>query len=245
MVIRNVGKIRSFRISHRIVFIALGFLFLYILTSIYIFNKFFNFRTINRALENKVNILEADQKKNQKLLHDMGLYTASLEDHIRNIKEGETAPEGDSKEIPAPDTGQAADSPSDSSRADSGKSMPVRVEIRDIEIRQTQTDMNIDFKLANMLPEKDPAEGYIHIIAMDADNRCPGTWNSSRDELSDCLPVNYKKGRQFAIQRFKLYPNKFEINSDSEFPASVIILVYDQSGHMILKKVIDVSTENT
>ena len=110
------------------------------------------------------------------------------------------------------------------------------VEIRDAVFQKNNEDLTFSFKLANSRSEEEPAVGYIHVIAMGTDKKCPDAWNNSRNSLSNCTPVNYRNGQQFLIQRFRPYRINFKKNSDSELPSFIKILVYDQSGLIIFEK---------
>jgi len=236
MVIRSVGKIRSFKISHRIILITSVFFSLYILTSIYIFNGYFSLRATHKILTQKTETLEKDQKNNQKILQQKDLYVTSLEDYMQGMRDEYENPGNEIKKS-GTDQKQSPEIESVKNITTSSRDrISGNVEIRDLIFRKADTDLSLDFKLANSKSEENAAGGYIHIIAMDINKACPETWNSSRNRLFNCSPVNYKHGRPFLIQRFKSYHENFKLNSDSELPSFIKILVYDQSGQIILEK---------
>ena len=247
MIMRSVGKIRSFKISLRIVLITAIFFFLYILISLYIFNDYFNIRSKHKTLTKKMDILEDNLKSYQEELHDTNLYVASLEDYLKNDKDETANIEGDKKEgtdhIPFDRSEQTIDT-----ETTAGKSISNIVEIWDLTFNIIDKGLTLDFKLANNGSEDNAAEGYIHIIAMDINKECPETWNNPRNRLTGCIPFNYRLGQQFLIQRFRPYSKSFKLNSESELPSFIKILVYDRSGQILLEKefpVINVSkTEN-
>ncbi|MFC1840863.1 hypothetical protein ACFL1N_14895 [Thermodesulfobacteriota bacterium] len=84
MVMRSVGKIRSFKVSFRIILITAIFLILYTLASIYIFNEYFSLRSKRKTLTKKMDLLEENLRNYQKELRDTNLYVASLEDYLQN-----------------------------------------------------------------------------------------------------------------------------------------------------------------
>ena len=245
MVMRSVGKIRSFKISLRIILITAIFLFLYILSSVYILNDYFAIRSKHKTLTNKMDILEENLRSYQEELHDTNLYVASLEDYLQNGSEEPVKTDIDKK----PDTDltppgrsvQVGDAETAAEKSISGI-----VEIWDLTFKNIDRELVLDFKLANIRTEDNAAEGYIHIIAMDVNKECPETWNNSSAKLTGCIPVNYRNEFPFSIQRFKSYHKTFKLNSESELPSFITILVYDRSGHILLEKelpVINVSTE--
>lgn len=244
MIMRSVGKIRSFKISLRILLITAIFLFLYILTSLYILNDYFNIRSKHKALTKKMDTLEENLRSYQEELHDTNLYVASLEDYLKNNKERPAKSDGDEKQdIDQPASDKPAQRVDTETTAE--KNILNMVEIWDLEFNKSDENLILDFKLANGKSEGDAAEGYIHIIAMDANKECPQTWNNTRDRLTECTPVNYRLGQQFLIQRFRAYNKTFNPDSESELPSFIKILAYDRSGHILIEKefpVINVST---
>ena len=118
------------------------------------------------------------------------------------------------------------------------------MEIKDIQFKRTDSDLTLDFKLTNMRAEQKAAEGFIHIIVMDKDRQCPPEWNSAYNKLSDGVPVDFKHGQEFLIQRFRPYQRQYKPDPDSELPSFIRIIVYDRSGQQILEKEFSVTDES-
>jgi len=55
------------------------------------------------------------------------------------------------------------------------------------------------------------------------------------------MPVNYRKGQIFLIQKFKQIRARLNLGAPSESPSSLKVLVYDQSGEIILGKETDIA----
>jgi hypothetical protein len=53
--------------------------------------------------------------------------------------------------------------------------------------------------------------------------------------------VNFRRGQLFLIQRFKPVHGRFYLTSTSEPPTALRVLVYDQSGLLILEREFEVS----
>lgn len=116
--------------------------------------------------------------------------------------------------------------------------------VRDITFKRTDSELTLNFKLANRLAEEKTAEGYIHIIVMNKDKECPSAWNNSYNKLSNGFPVNFNHGQQFIIQNFRPYQRKYKTNPDSELPSFIRIIVYDRSGQKILEKEFPVTDDS-
>lgn len=118
------------------------------------------------------------------------------------------------------------------------------MEIRDINFRRTDSELTLNFVLANKLAEEKTAEGYIHIIVMNKNKECPPEWNIAYDKLSNGFPVDFNHGQEFIIQNYRPYQRKYKTISDSELPSFIRIIVYDRSGQKILEKEFPVTDES-
>jgi hypothetical protein len=120
------------------------------------------------------------------------------------------------------------------------KQISYTVDVQDAIIQKEDTGMSVDFKLVNTGPEDNAMDGYVHIIAMDSKNNYPSEWNYPDYKLQNGFPVNFRRGQPFFIQRFKSYHRQYNMNSNSELPTTIRVLVYDQSGELLLTKVFEV-----
>ena len=101
--------------------------------------------------------------------------------------------------------------------------------------------MTVRFNLANIKPGQNTIGGYIHIIATGKNNHSPSEWTYPKEKIQNGVPVNYRRGQPFLIQRFKPYRQRFNADSNSQLPTAIKILVYDQSGMLILEKGFEVT----
>ena len=241
MVIRSVGKIRSFKISRHIIFLTSIFFLAFIFSSLFIFNRFFDLRYKYKIQSENLERLETKFNKNETLLIKTRQYVAAQEDYIQNIiKENRNDNTDIQKERPKTNQVIASDAVRVLEKKNEGFN---NVEIKDFTIMKENNGFIVDFKLANTQSEENASEGYIHIIAMDVNNDFPPEWNYQHDKLKDGIPVNYNHGQPFLIQRFKNYSRQFNMNSNSELPAVLRVLVYDRSGSLILKNEFEVDNE--
>ncbi|MFC1820420.1 hypothetical protein ACFLZG_04980 [Thermodesulfobacteriota bacterium] len=241
MFIRSVGKIRSFKVSRRIIFWSSLFFLAYILISLYIINNFIDLRYRYDIQSKKFGQMEGDLDKKEKKFIQTKQHVAILEDYIQNIHERR------SQEV-VPVKSENADAKivdkivEDVTDEIQEKEEPLTiVNIENLVIRKENSGMRVDFRLVNLKPGENAIEGYIHIIAMDKNNTSPPEWNYPNDKLKNGLPINFRRGQPFLIQRFKPYHRKFIFNSDSESPTAIKVLVYDRPGTLILKKEFEVS----
>ena len=241
MLIGSVGKIRSFKISRKLILYASIFFLIYIIVSLLIFYLYFDLAATYSAQSKKLEAQETELRDKTKSLEQNRLYVKGLEDYINTLR-------GETKDTD--DTGKTRDKPIQEDRPPAGaprvmeqttteqtkEAGKMHVDVRDIVFRRVDSDLILDFKIANNLSEQSPAEGFIHIIAMDENKECPSEWNYAHIKLLNGFPVDYQSGQQFLIQRFKPYQRKFEISPDSELPSYIRILAYDRSGQIILEK---------
>ncbi|UCF56741.1 MAG: hypothetical protein JSW15_11835, partial [Deltaproteobacteria bacterium] len=115
------------------------------------------------------------------------------------------------------------------------------VDIKDMIIQKDGTRMTVDFKLVNMTPGETAVGGYIHMIAMGKNDDPPPEWTFPRVRVQEGIPVNFRRGQLFLIQWFKPVHGKFNFEPYSEPPTAIKVLVYDQSGVLLLEKEFEVS----
>jgi hypothetical protein len=189
--------------------------------------------------------LETDNDKTGKQLLQTRQHVAILEDYIENLQvrqEPVKAP-SNSKQQSLPEIIDRITMEEYDENSLVSKSSKV-VKVEDFIAKEADTEMSIDFKLVNTLPEEIAMEGYIHIIPTDEEGNLFSEWNYTTGMLKDGYPQNFRRGQPFLIQRFKPYHRIFTYNPNSELPSAIRILVYDKEGKKILEneyKVDDVS----
>lgn len=241
MIIRGAGKVRSFKISSRIVFWATIFFLIYIPTSIFVINMFFELHHECIIQSEMIKRLESDLSESKKILYKSKQYIAFLEDNIPNFAERQ---EQESTALKGKNllTSNTARSEGDLSINEDKKNKPTQVvDIQDMVIQKDGSTMTIDFNVVNIQPGENAVGGYIHIIGRDKESDPPQVWTCPKEKLRNGLPLNYRRGHRFLIERFKPIHGKFNLISSSEPPSTIKVLVYDQSGMLILEKEFEVS----
>ena len=256
MIIRSLGRVRSFKISPVIVFCATLFLILYLPFSVFIINNYIGMYRASSTHSTNVEQLEKEVIKGQKDLGRLRQHVALLEDYIRHLEEPQEqqkeksppAVNADPKDNSAPRKveiirKQTVISDVESPPGDSEEEMkPIgAVDIKEMIIQKEGARMNVEFKLVNMNPGETAVGGYIHLIALGNDPNPPPEWTFPRVQLEEGIPVNFRRGQLFLIQRFKPVHGRFFLAPNSEPPTALKVLVYDQSGLLILEREFEVS----
>lgn len=256
MIMRSLGRVRSFKISPHIVFWATLFFILYISLSVYIINNYIGLYRANRTQSTKIEQLEKEVIKEQKNLLRFRQHVTLLEDYIRHLEEprkpqkekSATRKDEHTKEKSATRKieiirEETVISDAESVAVDSEEEMkPIgAVDIKDMIIQNEGARMSVEFKLVNMNPGETAVGGYIHLIAMGTDPNPPPEWTFPRVQLEEGIPVNFRRGQLFLIQRFKPVQGRFYLTPNSETPTALKVLVYDQSGLLILEREFEVS----
>ena len=242
-VMRSVGKMRSFEISRRLILLTTVFFIAFILISLFVINRYFYLRRQNTMQSERIALLQEDLSNRRKLLNRSQKHLALLEDYIHNIeaqRELESEPE-------PPTSKKEAKKEIATSRSQPPKEKPSKeilkkvIDVTDVVIQKQGSRMTVDFKLVNVNPGEDAVGGYIHIIARNDKAGKLQEWTYPHQKLKNGLPVNFRRGLLFLIQRFKPIQGKFNLANSTESPSSVKVLVYNQSGEIILEKDFEVS----
>jgi hypothetical protein len=236
MIMRSVGQVRSFKVSPRIAVAAVVFFILYIIASIYFANRYFDLRRTKIVQSEKIKKLEDDALKRRKSLQRSTQKVAILEEYIRNLeapKEGEAEPDKD--------TSQKASQAyrADGTVADDGdleEASASIVDIKNMVIKKEGPAITVNFRVVNLKPTENPVGGYIHIIAKGKDGSGSPELTFPYEELRNGIPVNFRRGQLFLIQRFKPIQGRFVLIPNSEPPSVIKVLVYDQAGELILER---------
>jgi hypothetical protein len=245
MLIGSIGKIHSFKISRKSLIYILGFFSLYMMISVIVIYLYFGLYGEHRKQSVAIKGLESALDEKEKAMDHNKLYIEGLEDYIKNHP-GESENRENSDKAQDTDIKQAVNSP-DKEKVTAGdkagpeKTAPANpVDVKDVKFRIDKPGLLVEYKLENNLADKGPAEGYIHIIVQDKNGEFPPEWNKASNSLKNGMPLNYKNGQEFSIQRFKTYQRQYKMLSDFELPSLIRILVYDRTGQKILEKEIPV-----
>ncbi|UCB49786.1 MAG: hypothetical protein JSW56_02510 [Deltaproteobacteria bacterium] len=256
MIIRSLGRVRSFKISPHIAFWAILFFILYIPFSAFIINNYIELYRGKRTQSTKIEQLEKEIIQGQKDLRRFRQHVTLLEDYIRHLEEPNKPQKEKSANLVDEYIKEKSASPkveiireetviTDTEGPAIGSEEDAKpigaVDIKDMIIQKEGGRMSVEFKLVNMNPGETAVGGYIHLIAMGNDPNSPPEWTFPRVQLEEGMPVNFRRGQLFLIQRFKPVHGRFYLTPNSEPPTALKVLVYDQSGLLILEREFEVS----
>ena len=232
MIMASVGKVRSFQISRRFVFWGILFFVAYILVSVYTINSYIQLRQSSDKQTEKARQMEEEASAYKKNLLRSRQHVALLEDYIRRMESGTdqapiSAKEPSHEEVPKPGK----------TRVPTAAGL---VDVMDMVIQKEGARIMASFKLVNTQPGEGAVGGYVHLIAVDRKATPSREWTYPPEKLEKGLPVNYRNGQIFLINRFKQIQARFNLGSASESASVLRLLVYDQAGDIILQKEFEV-----
>ena len=226
MIFKEVGRVKTFRISARVLLWAFLFLIFYIVATILITNAYLSYfypfgsTGMDQIQAEEIAKLSKELVKTTNNLERSKQHIALLEDYIKEEKEQGPEPVS---------TGDYTES-----------SSPKIVGIEELKVKRDRSTINVAFKIVNRQSNEGPIGGYIFILASMRDSDQSEAWVYPSSRLKDGLPVNYKLGQRFFIQRFKYISNRYTLSKSTNKPLILEILVYDRDGKLVLKKVVEV-----
>ena len=220
MIFREVGRVRIFKISSRLILWASVFFIFYIVATVFLTNKYFDIYRIYRMQADKIAELRRELIKTTKSLDRSKQYIALLDDYIRQEK----------------DQGPEPISTADYTESSS----PRIVDINEVKVKRDGPTINVTFRIVNRQLNDEPIGGYIFVLTSLKDSDQSEVWVYPNSPLKEGLPVNYRSGHGFFIQRFKSIGSKLRLRKSIDKPLILEILVYDTDGELILKKVAEV-----
>jgi hypothetical protein len=236
MVAGRTGKVRSFGISRRLLFWATLFLLAYLPLSVFAINRYLELRRSHSVQSDTVTLLEKELEDHRKVLVRSNQHIAFLQDYIRHLEEtSEQAMESSKLEKHATKRAESGSG----EKAPKGQEL---VRIEDLAIQRQGSRMLVSFRLVNMQSGDSSVGGYLHILARGKQSDSPKEWAYPQGKVVNGFPENYRNGQVFTIQRFKLIQGRFNLGQSLESPSSVRVLIYDQSGAIILQKDFEVSS---
>jgi hypothetical protein len=231
MVMGGVGKVRSFRISRRLLLCAAFFFVAYVPFSAYLVNRYLDLRRDNTAQKERIERLERDLARSNHVVNKSREYILFLEDYALQA------------EKPADQTAEQV------KPADKRVSVPVRVlsgeeaqgqeqkvAIEELVMERQGGKLSVNFKLVNRLAADAGLGGYIFMLAKTKDSLPRQEWTFPPVKLVNGLPETFRRGQIFLIQRFKAIQGKLTVGAGQDAPSILEILVYDQAGNILLNK---------
>jgi hypothetical protein len=241
MIMRGAGKMRSFKIAPLFLYIVAIFILLNIIATIYFGNRFFDLRPTSAMQSKKIKQLEAEASKNQKTIHRNKQHMAILEEYIRNL---ETPREGKTSTNKSIFLKQKSTEPDPPNLTDPGRPEATSsqvIDIQDVAIKKEGSELTVNFKVVNLREFDNPIGGYIHMIAVGKDGYSPRVWTFPNEDLRDGVPVDFRRGQLFLIQRFKPIKGNFFLSTQADPPSAIKVLVYNQTGTLLIEKEFKVS----
>ena len=220
MIFKELGKVRTFKISSRLILWASVFFIFYVVATIFLTNKYFDIYRINRMQADKIAELRRELIKTTKSLDRSKQHIALLDDYIREEK----------------DQGPGPISTADYTESSS----PRIVDINEVKVKRDRSTINVTFRIVNRQLNEGPIGGYIFVLASPKDSDQSEVWVYPNSRLKEGLPVNYRTGHRFFIQKLMSISSKLRLTKSIDKPLILEILVYDTDGKLILKKVVEV-----
>ena len=219
MIFKGVGKVRTFKISaHFLLWASLFFIF-YIVVTIFLTNLFIDYYRKNKMLADQNAELRAMLIKTKKSLEESKQHIALLDDYITEKK----------NQTPRP-----------LSTVDHTEtSLTTLVDIDELKIERNKSTINVDFRIINKQLNEEPIGGYIFVLARIKDSDKSEVWVYPHSQLKDGIPVNYRNGQRFFIQRFKSISSQYTLSKSINRPLIFEIFVYDRNGTLILRKIVE------
>lgn len=232
MIMGRVGKVRTFKISPRVVMWAAVFLALYLPATALVVNQWADLRRERLERQERISELELELAQAERSLFKFQQHVSLLEAYIEGL---EIEQESRLEEAAS---GPAEEPPEEEPEKEQAEPEPVQQGLVDVErmsIAEEGDAVTVDFNLVNIDRGEDPVSGYVHIIARGS-GRDGRTWTEvhPRGETGENgLPDAYRVGHPFIIQRFKPIEGEFNVVPDRGKPDTIRVVVYDESGRRI------------
>lgn len=224
MVMGRAGKVRSFRISRRLVLWAVLFFAAYVPFSVYLVNRYFELRNVNASQRVQLERLERDLLRGSSALSRSKEHIALLENHILQM------------EKPAEQAIEPSRTPEKQADAVARKPDENVISVQDVVAENQGGKLTVRFKLVNLLPDGSSVSGYVFILARNDKSPPVPEWTYPQANLVNGLPENYKRGKLFIIQKFKPIQGTLAPSAGQDSPKTIQILVYDQAGELLLNQ---------
>jgi len=220
MIFKRAGKLRKMEISPRLFLGASLFLLLYIVATIFLTNAYFRVSRTAKVQASTIATLTGELAQTRETLERSRQHIALLNEYMKEEKE---------------------QTPEPMSTVDyTESSFPKVVDINDLKVKRDRSELQVNFKIVNVQPEEEPIGGYIFVLASVKGVEKSEVWVYPSASLKNGIPIDYKRGHRFFIQRFKTVMGNYTLNKEIDDPLILEIQVYDRNGELILKKVLEV-----
>jgi hypothetical protein len=237
MIVRGLGKVRSFNISSRLLFWATLVFVLYLIFSAVAISRYFGELKYNTVQLDLLQQLQNEIEDTKKTLNQARQRLKFLEDYIDNSQ----GKQENQAESPGPEIISAAptkpviqeQTPETSDETDTAESV---VDIKNLTTKRGWGRVSVKFRLIKIRPDRNQIKGYIFMIATNKESDPPQLWTHPKVALKNGEPINYKQGQVFKVRNYRIIRGRYFLDSKSVIPSFLKILVYDESGKLILKK---------
>lgn len=240
MMVKGMGKVRSFRVSSSVLFGSALFLFLYLLVSIIVINDYLEKRRKNSALTAEVGKaqqeIEGLRRELERTEHRRALIERSLSQKEPSVTPAPTMALPQTTEVPE----EEVVSNHQSAEVNADSPSQAVVDVKDLKLRRDGALLRVDFRVVNIREKEESVRGYVHVIAMDNSSNPPQFWTFPKVALKEGLPVEPKSGYLFVIRNYKTIRSEFFLNADAQSPSTIRFLIFDEAGERILEKEFEV-----
>jgi len=237
MISRGLGKVRGFNIPSTLLFWSAVILVLYVVFSTVAISRYFGELRSNRVQLDLLQQLQHEIKATKRALYQARQRLKFLEDHIgssqrKQEKQAESLGTEMTNPVPVHPVIR------ENGREKPDKVVPAEsvVDIKNLTTKKRGGWLSVKFRLVKIKPDGDQTIGYIFMIAANSESDPPQFWTHPKAALKNGEPVNYKRGQVFKVRNYRIIRGKYFLDSETETPSFLKILVYDESGKLILKK---------
>ena len=241
MIVRGLGKVRSFNISSRFLFWATLVFVLYLVFSAVAISRYFGELRSNTVQLDLLQQLQNEIEDTKNTLYQARQRLKFLEDYIGN-SEGKQKKQVESlaPEIINPLPTEPVIQEETLERPDEADPAEPVVDIKNLTTKRRGERLSVKFRLIKIKPDRNQIKGYVFIIAANSEADPPLLWTYPRAALKNGEPVNYKHGEFFKVRNYRIIQGKYFLDSETKTPSFLKILVYDESGKLILKKEVSI-----
>ena len=241
MISRDLGKVRSFNISSRLLLWSTVVLVIYLVFSTVAITRYFGELRSNTVQLALLQELQNEIGNTKKTLYRARQRLKFLEDYVGSPKgkqEEQTEPleQGDIKEDINPAPAKPVIQEEAFTKPDKEDPVEPVVEIRNLTTKNMGGRLSIKFRLVKITPGRNQIKGYVFMIAANNESDPPQLWTYPGTVLKNGEPINYKQGELFKVRNYRIIRGKYFLDSKTEKPSLLKILVYNKSGELLLKK---------
>ena len=237
MISRGLGKVRGFNISSRLLIWATVVFLLYLVLSAVAISRYFGELKSNSVQLELLQQLQDEIETTKKTLYRARQRLKFLEDYTGNPQgKQEKQVESLESEMINPNPTNPVIQEETLERPDEAVPAEPVVDIKNLTTKRSGERLSVEFRLIKIRPDRNQLKGYLFMIAANNETDPPQLWTHPRAALKNGEPINYKRGQFFKVRNYRIIRGKYFLEPETETPSFLKILVYDESGKLILKK---------